>query len=168
MINFTLVNITHILTISMPQNKANPLLWHISVFTTVFYSHIPQTYISVQCIGSVLWACLTLHVWFSDTSMFLAARSLCTNDFAARYSIPEAMSWQKSSSFCDRLLGEDLPGLGEEDTYFGICCKWMQFSCMQSTIYIKLIHYAQLIPCVYYSLHVLFMHFTVCDSYVSC
>ena len=41
---------------------------------------------------------MTLHTKSSDTRMFLAARSLCTNAFLDRYSIPCATSTQNLSS----------------------------------------------------------------------
>lgn len=40
----------------------------------------------------------TLHCLLADTRIFLAARSLWTNDFLDKYSIPKEICWQKSSS----------------------------------------------------------------------
>jgi len=45
--------------------------------------------------------------------MFLAARSLCTKAFLARYSMPEATCWQNVTSVLGVLEGT---GLHVEDT----------------------------------------------------
>ena len=42
----------------------------------------------------------TLQIFSSETSMFLAAKSLWTNDLLSRYRIPVAMCWQNLSSMC--------------------------------------------------------------------
>ena len=53
----------------------------------------------------------TLHTRFSATRIFLAARSLCTKAFLARYSMPEAIWLQKSRHNCGIDEGTSSPGL---------------------------------------------------------
>ena len=54
---------------------------------------------------------ITLQVWSSVTSIFLAARSLCTKHFFDRYSIPEAIWRQKLIRRIGSVEGTNSPGL---------------------------------------------------------
>jgi len=53
----------------------------------------------------------TLHTLSPATRMFLAARSLCTKDLPARYSMPEAMSLQNPRRTLGMSEGTNPPGL---------------------------------------------------------
>ena len=53
----------------------------------------------------------TLHTLSPATRIFLAARSLCTKDLPARYSIPEAMSLQNPRRTFGMSEGINSPGL---------------------------------------------------------
>ena len=53
----------------------------------------------------------TLHTLSPATRMFLAARSLCTKAFLARYSMPEAMSLQNPRRTSGMSEGTNCPGL---------------------------------------------------------
>ena len=63
------------------------------------------------------YQCLTLHVFWFSTRMFLAARSLCTKLFLDRYSIPEEI-WRQYPSSCWGSVDEtSSPGLQCESQY---------------------------------------------------
>ena len=66
-------------------------------------------YLEVQL--SPLYHAHTLHVWSSDTSMFRAAKSLCTNSFLSRYSMPLAISLQNPRSLCGVSSDRASPGV---------------------------------------------------------
>ena len=56
-------------------------------------------------------SCITLQVFSSETSMFLAARSLWTKPLPARYFIPAAISLQNLNRVWGVLDGTISPGL---------------------------------------------------------
>jgi len=64
----------------------------------------------------------TFHVLSPAARMYLAARSLCTKDLPARYSMPEAMSLQNRRSTLGKYEGTNSPGL------LNMKCVWQQLA----------------------------------------
>ena len=74
----------------------------------------------IKCVHT---ACPTLQTIDLDSKMFLAARSLCTNAFLERYSIPCATSLQKFISLSDHSAPIFSPGLYIDQLILCICGK---------------------------------------------
>ena len=65
-----------------------------------------------------------MHIPLSATSIFLAARSLCTKHFLDKYSIPEAIWRQKLSRILGTVVSTSSPGLIDEKYMVRLTTQW--------------------------------------------
>ena len=80
------------------MSEIGATLFNQRVFKNHLHSREVTLHLSITVYNNNYVVTHTLHVHFSDTSIFLAARSLCTNFLPLRYVIPAAISLQNFSN----------------------------------------------------------------------